>query len=106
MTESQEALYGGSIWLGPLFLAGSVLLYLWLSNGPFTGKGKRNAEKRRAYTGVLMAIRNEERRRGISPRDPSFYLPADVNRRWRLDPEEVDPLLEQAFRVMERPIDD
>jgi hypothetical protein len=48
MTEEQLALYGGSVWIGPLFLAGAVLLYWWLNNGPLTERGKRRAAERRA----------------------------------------------------------
>jgi hypothetical protein len=46
MTESQVALYGGAWWLGPLFLAAQILLYWYLTNAPFTARGRQRAEER------------------------------------------------------------
>jgi hypothetical protein len=48
MTEEQVALYGGAMWVGPLFLAGYLLLYWWFDNGPITRGGKGRAAERRA----------------------------------------------------------
>jgi hypothetical protein len=103
VTESQVALYGGALWVGPLFLAGYVLLYLWLSEGPLTRRGRRRVAQRHAYRGVVDAIRREERERGFTPRAISVYLPARVIRRARIEPDEVDGWVAEAVRVMERP---
>lgn len=40
MTAEQVALYGGAIWLGPLFLAGFIGLYIFWSGGPWTRRGR------------------------------------------------------------------
>lgn len=47
MSETDVALYGGALWLGPLFLVG-YLLVGWLMNAPLTKWGARRIERRLA----------------------------------------------------------
>ena len=56
MTPSQVAQYGSEWWLGPLFLVGFIVLLAWHQSGPWTARGKRNAEASRRY---WEAIRRE-----------------------------------------------
>jgi hypothetical protein len=70
MTESQQLLYGSEWWLGPVFLAGALLLYWYLSNAPFTARGRRRAEQRnQRIRGRSARDREFLRRRGLTDRD-------------------------------------
>ncbi|WP_052669013.1 hypothetical protein [Nitriliruptor alkaliphilus] len=57
MTESQQVLYGGAMWVGPVFLGGYLLLYWWLNNAPFTARGKRKVAARAARSQAERARR-------------------------------------------------
>jgi hypothetical protein len=59
VTESQQILYGGAMWVGPLFLGGYLLLYWWLNNAPFTARGKRKVAARDARSAAERARRLE-----------------------------------------------
>jgi hypothetical protein len=60
MTEGQQVLYGGALWVGPLFLLAQVLLYLYLSNAPLTRRGQ---ERARAQAAERAAQRAQARKK-------------------------------------------
>jgi hypothetical protein len=64
MTESQQLLYGTEWWLGPVFLAASLVLYWYLSNAPFTQRGRRRAAERSQRRREQWARDREFLRRG------------------------------------------
>jgi hypothetical protein len=66
MTESQVALHGGAWWVGPLFLAGYLVLYWYLDNAPLTRGGRQRSEQRAALAAAerrLMRAELERRER-------------------------------------------
>jgi hypothetical protein len=71
MTESQIALYGGSLLLGPIFLGGYLLLYWWFQNGPITERGRRKMRAQQARNDAEWA----ERRKEWASQDTSHHPP-------------------------------
>jgi len=63
MSERHELLYGGALWVGPLFLLGFALLAGWLAAGPLTRRGRERAAARRRSPEELQEVRRAARAR-------------------------------------------
>lgn len=82
MTPEQVALYGGAVWLGPVVLLSVWLLYLWLSGGPYTERGRRKARARLAEWEAEAPTRFPELYGGVPspPREADLLAQGDSER--------------------------